>query len=114
MFFSDLPTVTVDELPSDAVVLDCREDDEWRAGHIEGAVHVPMHEVPDRLATDPGLLTPDAAIVVVCKVGSRSAHLTDWLNRSGYSATNLEGGMYAWAASGRPMVADGEGPPYIL
>jgi rhodanese-related sulfurtransferase len=110
----DLPTVTVDDVPPDAVLLDCREDEEWRAGHIDGAVHVPMNELPEHLGTDPGPLTPDARIVVVCKVGSRSAHVTEWLNRGGFSAVNLEGGMFAWAASGRPMVAEDDAPPYLM
>ena len=45
-----VPTVTVDEVPAAAVLLDCREDAEWAAGHIDGAVHIPMNEIPTRLA----------------------------------------------------------------
>jgi rhodanese-related sulfurtransferase len=44
-----VPTVSAAELPEDAVVLDVREDDEWVYGHIEGATHVAMGEVPARL-----------------------------------------------------------------
>jgi rhodanese-related sulfurtransferase len=108
-----VPTVTVTQLPTDAVVLDCREHDEWDAGHIDGAVHVPMNAIPSRLQFDPGPLTPDADIVVVCKVGSRSAMVTDWLNRNGFRAANLDGGMLAWAAAGRPMVSETGGSPHI-
>ena len=46
----DVPTISVDEIPSDAVLLDVREDYEWQAGHIETAVHIPMNEVPTRLS----------------------------------------------------------------
>jgi rhodanese-related sulfurtransferase len=109
----DVPTVTVDDVPAGAVLLDCREDDEWSAGHIDGAVHVPMNEIPTRLATAPGELTPEQHIVVVCKVGSRSAHVAAWLNRNGFEAVNLEGGMLAWATSGRPMITDDGSPPYV-
>jgi rhodanese-related sulfurtransferase len=107
----DVPTVTVAELPADAVLLDVREPAEWVAGHIEGAVHVPMNEVPQRLTYAPGALTPDTPIVVVCKMGGRSAHVTAWLNRNGFDAVNLDGGMLAWATAGRAMTSeDGRTP----
>ncbi len=96
--------MSVDEVPTGALLLDCREDDEWEAGHIDGAVHVPMNEIPARLKYGPGELTPDRQLVVVCQVGSRSAHVVGWLNRNGFDAMNLDGGMLAWAASGRPVV----------
>jgi rhodanese-related sulfurtransferase len=101
-------------VPAGAIVLDVREDDEWVAGHIPGAVHVPMMRVPQRLQFDPGPLTPDAEIVVVCKVGSRSAQVTAWLRRQGYDATNLAGGLMAWEAAGRPLEADGGGPAQVV
>jgi rhodanese-related sulfurtransferase len=110
---ANVPTVSVSEIPADAVLLDCREHDEWDAGHIDGATHVPMNAIPTRLQFEPGPLTPDATIVVVCKVGSRSALVADWLNRNGYRALNLEGGMYAWAAAGRPMTTDRDAEPFI-
>jgi rhodanese-related sulfurtransferase len=108
-----VPTVTVSQIPGGAVLLDCREHDEWDAGHIDGAVHVPMNAIPSRLQFEPGPLTPDADIVVVCKVGSRSAMVTDWLNRNGFQAKNLDGGMLAWAAAGRPMVSETGSTPHI-
>lgn len=110
----DVPTVTVDALPPDAVLLDVREDVEWSAGRIEGAVHIPMNEVPQRLTYDPGPVTPDAPLVVLCKVGGRSAQVTAWLRHNGYDARNLEGGMLAWDAAGRPMIADGTQTPEVI
>jgi rhodanese-related sulfurtransferase len=109
-----VPTVDVSSVPPDAVLLDVREDDEWAAGHISGAIHVPMMRVPQQLQHDPGPLTPDATIVVVCKVGSRSAQVTAWLRQQGYSATNLAGGMYSWEAAGRPIESSDDRPPRIL
>ncbi|PZS26105.1 MAG: sulfurtransferase [Pseudonocardiales bacterium] len=108
-----VPTVSVDDVPADAVLLDCREDDEWAAGHIAGAVHVPMNELPARLAAGATELTLERRIVVVCKVGSRSAHVAGWLNRNGYDALNLDGGMLAWATATRSMVTDDGRPPYV-
>jgi rhodanese-related sulfurtransferase len=109
-----VPTVSVSDLPAGVLLLDVREDDEWAAGHIAGAVHVPMMRIPNQLQLDPGPITPETPIVVVCKVGSRSAQVTAWLRHQGFDATNLAGGMYAWEDAGRPMEADGEGPAQVI
>ncbi len=109
----EIPTVAVDAIPQDAVLLDVREDEEWTAGHIDGALHVPMNQVPQQLQFDPGPLTPDASIVVVCKMGGRSAQVTAWLRHQGYNAANLEGGMLSWAAAKRPMRSTDGTPPYV-
>jgi rhodanese-related sulfurtransferase len=106
--------VDATELPSDAVLLDVREDDEWAAGHIDGAVHVPMMQLPQRLNYEPGPITPDRPVVVVCKVGSRSAQVTAWLRHQGYDAVNLAGGLLAWEASGRPLATEGDAPGFVL
>lgn len=106
----DVPTVSVDEIPADAVLLDVREPEEWQAGHVDGAVHVPMNEIPARSSE----LSADTDIVVVCKVGSRSAQVAAWLNLQGYRAYNLEGGMMAWAAARRPMISDIGARPAVI
>jgi rhodanese-related sulfurtransferase len=85
-----------------AVLLDVREPDEWTAGHAPVALWIPMGEVADRQAE----LPEERDIVVVCRVGSRSARVTAALRRAGYEASNLEGGMQAWAAAGLPVVTD--------
>jgi rhodanese-related sulfurtransferase len=108
-----IPTVAVDELPADARLLDVREEDEWRAGHIEGSLHVPMNSVPQRLAYDPDVFHPDGPLVVVCKVGGRSAQVTAWLQLQGVDALNLEGGVLEWVATGRPLVREGDGEPFV-
>lgn len=110
----EVPTVDVAAIPADAVLLDVREPEEWAAGRIAGAVHVPMMSVPQQLQHDPGPLTPDATIVVICKMGGRSAQVTAWLRHHGYAASNLDGGMLAWQAAGRPMEADGPGSAFVL
>ena len=98
------------ELPDDLVVLDVREPAEWVAGHIDGATHMPMMTVPERLAEIPH----DQQILVVCKVGSRSAQVTAYLGNTGREAFNLAGGMIAWTSAGRPMVAETEATPRVL
>jgi rhodanese-related sulfurtransferase len=89
-------------LDGGALLLDVREPDEWTAGHAPAAVWIPMREVAARQ----GELPTDRDIVVVCRVGSRSARVTDALRRAGYEATNLAGGMQAWATAGLPIVTD--------
>lgn len=82
-----------------AVVLDVREDDEWEAGRIPGALHIPMGE----LAARQGELPAGRPIVAVCRSGSRSAAVTEALVRAGYEAENLAGGLEAWHAAGLPL-----------
>lgn len=104
-----VPEIEVSEIPSSAHLLDVREPVEWTAGHIDGAQHIPMNSVPDRLAEIP----EDAELVIVCKGGGRSAQVTAYLNSVGRRATNLAGGMIAWAHAGRPMVAEGDERPHV-
>jgi len=99
-----IPTVTVDDvpdpLPAGLVVLDVREDDEWAGGHLEGAVHVPLGQLPGRLDEVPR----DGQVLVYCKVGGRSAQATAYLQQAGVDAVNLDGGILAWQRAGRPVV----------
>jgi len=105
----DVPQVAVAELPAEfnpsVVLLDVREADEWFSGHAPDAVHVPMGEVPARLAD----LQADATYYVMCHAGGRSQRVAEYLVRNGYRAVNVSGGMLAWAGAGRPVVTDGGG-----
>jgi rhodanese-related sulfurtransferase len=100
----NVPTVSVsdvtDHTSGDWVVLDVREPHEWADGHIEGAVHIPMGELPARI----GELDPQARTLVVCHVGGRSARATAWLHQQGHDVANLAGGMDAWEGAQRPTV----------
>jgi rhodanese-related sulfurtransferase len=105
-----VPTVSVADVPDDAVVLDVREPDEWVAGHIEGATHIPMGEVPARLDD----LPEGDPLYVTCRGGGRSARVAAWLNANGFDAVNVAGGMGEWEAAGRPIVSETGQPPYVL
>ena len=90
-------------------LLDVREPDEWAAGHIDGALHIPMGD----LGTRQRELVMDRSVVTVCRSGTRAAAVTDALKRGGYPAQTLEGGMKAWAAAGLPMVTDSPLPARV-
>jgi len=83
-----------------AMLLDVREDFEWDDGHAPHAVHIPMGQLGERLSE----LPTDRTIVCICQVGSRSAAVADALNRAGWTAVNVGGGMAAWAAAGLDIV----------
>jgi rhodanese-related sulfurtransferase len=80
-------------------VLDVREPDEWATGHIAGAVHIPMNQVPRRLQE----LDPHRTVVVVCRSGHRSDHVAQYLRGLGINAENMPGGIQAWADHGLPL-----------
>ena len=95
----------------DAYLLDVREDDEWQAGHAPGAVHVPMMLIPHRIDDIP----EDRDVVVICRVGGRSAQVVAFLQQNGRERSiNLDGGMQSWAAAGRPMVSEDGGVPRVI
>jgi rhodanese-related sulfurtransferase len=104
-----VPSVGMADLPADAPMLDVREADEWAAGHAPTARHVPMSELTARLAEVPD----EDPLYVVCRSGNRSARVVAFLVHQGYPAVNVDGGMQAWAAQGRALVADGGRTPQI-
>jgi len=97
-----IPTVNAAAVDANAYLLDVREPNEWHVGHVEGSVHIPMNELPGRI----GELPAGEPIVVICRVGGRSAQVTAWLTAQGYDAANLSGGLIEWAAVPRPLVTD--------
>lgn len=105
-----MENVSVGDISSDARILDVREDYEWEAGHIDGAVHIPLDALPERLKD----LDPDQDLAVICRSGGRSARATAWLESHGYSAVNVSGGMGAWLEAGKPMVSDNGQDPAVL
>lgn len=109
MFHTQLPTVDAASVPADAVLLDVREPGEWDAGHAEGALHIPMGQVPARR----GELPPQGRLYVVCRSGARSARVVQYLLAEGRDAVNVDGGMHAWEAAGRPLVSSDGRPASV-
>jgi rhodanese-related sulfurtransferase len=91
------------------VLIDVREADEWAAGRAPTALSIPLSELIERQDE----IDAAAQILVTCKAGGRSAKATEAMRAWGIDATNLAGGMLAWAAAERPMISD-DGEPYVL
>jgi rhodanese-related sulfurtransferase len=107
---NQVPAVGAAEVPAEAYLLDVREGEEWAAGHAPDAHHLPMMEIPARIDEIP----VDRDVVVVCRVGARSAQVVAYLHSLGRDNTrNLDGGMMAWARAGRPMVSEDGGAPQV-
>jgi rhodanese-related sulfurtransferase len=111
VFGPQVPQVTASQVETDAFLLDVREPDEWTAGHAPGAHHIPMMEVPARIAEIP----VDTDVVVVCRSGGRSGQVVSYLLGNGWdNVRNLDGGMHSWAAAGRDVVSENGQPARVL
>ena len=91
-------------------VLDVRYPNEWEAGHIDGAVHIPVDDVAERMEE----LDRDRPVVTVCRSGQRSERTAHWLAAEGFEADNLDGGMEAWAAAGLDYRGAGGAPGTVV
>jgi rhodanese-related sulfurtransferase len=93
------PTEFADRWPDyargdDVVLLDVREHDELAVAAVAGALHIPMREVPGRLAD----LDTQKPLVVMCHSGGRSRRVAEYLLGQGFTTVfNLRGGIDAWS-----------------
>ncbi|MDX6757937.1 MULTISPECIES: rhodanese-like domain-containing protein [Streptomyces] len=83
-----------------AVVLDVREPEEYRAGHVPGARLAPMSALAAALPRVPKGRT----VYVICASGNRSQWAADRLAAVGMDAVSVAGGTRGWAGAGRPVV----------
>lgn len=83
-----------------ALVLDVREPHEYAAGHVPGALLVPLATVPD-VAPE---LPAHHPIYVICQSGTRSKLAAHHLARAGRDARSVIGGTSGWIDAGRPVV----------
>jgi rhodanese-related sulfurtransferase len=93
-----LPAEVAAKVAGGWTLLDVRTDQEWAEARIDGARHIPMDQLMGRLDEI------DDQIICVCAVGARSARVAQFLNTRGIQAANLDGGLYAWADAGLPLV----------
>lgn len=84
-------------------LVDVREQYEWDAGRIPGAKHIELERVAGRAEE----LPKDRPIVFSCRLGARSAMVTEAFRASGYDAYNMTGGITAWVDRGLPLDPQG-------
>ncbi|MFL5841927.1 MAG: rhodanese-like domain-containing protein [Thermoleophilaceae bacterium] len=112
-----MPEVSPEEarqlIESGAQLVDVRADEEFTAGHIPGARHVPLAEIDSEAAQ----LERDRPLVVYCRSGERSGMAADAFAASGWEAQSVAGGLVAWHEAGLPLepangtVAERDGLP---
>lgn len=93
------------DVPLDGTVqiLDVRTPGEWAAGHIEGSLHIPLNELPERVDE----IDTAPTTVVVCQIGQRSYMAAMYLRGQGMDAHNMDGGLERWVREGRTLTTDG-------
>jgi len=104
-FGSSVPMLNVTELQNKLkngkrpFVLDVRQPEEFREGHIAGAKLIPLGELKNNLSD----LPKQREIVCVCASGSRSSSAARMLVSAGYQVFNMQGGMSAWQREKLPI-----------
>jgi rhodanese-related sulfurtransferase len=99
------PEMSIDELDDrlsagSVLVLDVREDWEYRRGRVPGAITLPLSQLVARASE----LSKEKPLAVICESGTRSLAATDFLLSQGFEgATSVRGGTGAWIRSNRPV-----------
>ncbi len=103
--FASTPSLNPRELSarlngdSTPLVIDVRQPDEYKAGHIPGALLIPLNKLDAQIAT----LPTDREIICVCRSGARSGSAATKLVKRGLNALNMSGGMITWQHLGLPV-----------
>jgi rhodanese-related sulfurtransferase len=87
------------------LIVDVREDNEWAAGHIPGAIHLGKGIIERDVET----AVPDLSkeIILYCGGGFRSALAADNLRKMGYAnPVSMDGGWRGWVGAGLPMAKE--------
>ena len=97
---ADVPAVSPQQAAQmqseqNAVIIDVRENDEWNAGHIDNAIHIPLNDIQNRLKELAKY--QNQPVITQCRSGTRSAKAADILAKSGFiNVHNMDGGLNAW------------------
>lgn len=106
-----IPQVQPSDVPEGARIVDVRQPEEFRAGHVPGAVSIPMGEVRDRVADVP---QGDGPVYVMCKAGARSQKAAEFYAEQGIEVINVDGGATAWNQAGRDLVSETGDAPAVI
>ena len=111
MIKHSVPLIGVEELAKNQdkyVLLDAREEGEYRVSHLEGAIYI-GYDYWDKAVLEK--IDKDAPIVIYCSIGVRSEKIGEKLHDLGYTnVKNLYGSIFEWANQGYPLV-DNAGYP---
>jgi rhodanese-related sulfurtransferase len=91
----------IDGQRNDIRIVDVRSSTEWKEGHIPGALHLPLADLPAAMSR-----IPPGPTVVHCEGGTRSVVAASALRAAGHEVADLEGGISAWRRAGLPVVTD--------
>lgn len=92
---NEISTTEVEEMlqkEQNVVLIDVREDEEVANGIIEGALHIPLKQIPN--ATDS--LDRSKEYILICRSGGRSMQAALYMKEQGFNVTNMTGGMLDW------------------
>ena len=104
-----MDTKTVQDNRQDIQILDVREDDEWTAGRIDGAVHIPLGELDRRVDE----LDRNRPVVTVCRSGGRAGKAAELLSSAGLTAEVMDGGMTQWDKDKLPVTTPDGRPGHV-
>ncbi len=86
-----------------SVLIDVREAEEYEAGHVTGAIHIPRGVLEMEMDNNPEFMNRDKPIVLICRSGGRSALAACSIEKLGFiNVKSLMGGFQAWEALGFP------------
>ncbi len=83
------PGIEIEEIPDEAVVIDLRSPQAYRAWHYPGAIHLDFFQALEEYKK----LPKDKTYVLYCELGLKSAHLAELMRQAGYDAYNFKGGL---------------------
>lgn len=87
------------------LLIDVREADEYRSGHIPGAINIPRGLLEFKLTNDPALEERSLNTLLYCKTSGRSALSAKAMKEMGYfNIQSIAGGFDAWEAAGKSIV----------
>ncbi|MBL8269541.1 rhodanese-like domain-containing protein [Steroidobacter sp.] len=93
----------IESKDSSLVILDVRSPEEFKAGHVPGAINIPYTHLPSRISEVADAADKD--IVVYCAIGVRAELGAERLRENGFTKLlHLDGDMKAWEEKKRPLV----------
>ncbi|MBP2028263.1 rhodanese-related sulfurtransferase [Acetoanaerobium pronyense] len=88
------PEEAKQEIKKGAVMIDIRNEDAFKLGHINKAINIPIKNLPLKIGT----LDKKKEYLVICYVGGSSKMAASMLKKAGFNVKNVSGGMQGWGS----------------